>query len=561
MLKRYGYTKLTENLDIINNRDVFLKKYIELIDNISFENNSRIWWASEFASKNRFTTNLPELLFQFTQSINAIKNLKCDTLVILLPSQYLTNSLYKYGKDLDRKVFPISHGIIFKNIFMFDKIYFYLRLIKQALIIYIKSIRARISLKNNKRALDTNICRLIISHVYEDSFDISNKYQDKFFGKLPEFLSENSNLIFFVHIHGNFSNVLKKIRNNSTHQLIPFEYLIHFRDILLGIIQISSGKIRLRDIKYDGLDITDIVKSEFKRSGIHLYHWLMYEGTRNLLKYFKFDSAYMTYENIAWENMFIMSLKQFSYNTKIIGYQHSVVPQSAAGMFIGKKEKEIKPLPDKLLTVGLETTAILRDYGNYPGSMIDTGCALRYEYLERIKQKKTQNTDYILLALEGISEVSDMVNYVLKYVNKLKDYNFIIRTHPALTWGNIQDNIKFDINRFSNVTLSRNTTLIDDLNQTDICIYWGSTVALEALSMGIPLIHYDIQSILSYDPLFRCNHLKWTLTNKDSLLRIIKTIKSLSNEEYTKQANLAKAYIKRYFYSVSEKNMSKFVYN
>ena len=48
----------------------------------------------------------------------------------------------------------------------------------------------------------------------------------------------------------------------------------------------------------------------------------------------------MTYENIAWENMFIMSLKQFSCNTKIIGYQHSVVPQSAAGMFIGKKEKE-----------------------------------------------------------------------------------------------------------------------------------------------------------------------------------------------------------------------------
>ena len=28
-----------------------------------------------------------------------------------------------------------------------------------------------------------------------------------------------------------------------------------------------------------------------------------------------------------------------------------------------------------------------------------------------------------------------------KYVNKLKDYNFIIRTHPALTWGNIQDNM------------------------------------------------------------------------------------------------------------------------
>ena len=72
MLKGYGYTKLAENLDIINNRDVFLKKYIELIDNISFENNSRIWWASELSSKNRFTSNLPELLHQFSTSIQAI---------------------------------------------------------------------------------------------------------------------------------------------------------------------------------------------------------------------------------------------------------------------------------------------------------------------------------------------------------------------------------------------------------------------------------------------------------------------------------------------------------
>ena len=101
---------------------------------------------------------------------------------------------------------------------------------------------------------------------------------------------------------------------------------------MFAIIQISSGKIKISDIKYNDLDVTNIVESEFRRSGIQLYHWLMYEGTRNLLKYFKFDSAYMTYENIAWENMFIMSLKQFSCNTKIIGYQHSVVPQSAAGI-------------------------------------------------------------------------------------------------------------------------------------------------------------------------------------------------------------------------------------
>ena len=79
--------------------------------------------------------------------------------------------------------------------------------------------------------------------------------------------------------------------------------------------------------------------------------------------------------------------------------------------------------------------------------------------------------------------------------------------------------------------------------------------------MGMPLIHYDMQqALLSYDPLFRCNHLKWTVTENDSLPEVIETINLLNDKEYTRQAKLAKAYIKRYFHPVSDENMSKFLY-
>jgi hypothetical protein len=330
---------------------------------------------------------------------------------------------------------------------------------------------------------------------------------------------------------------------------------------LYAIIQTSFGKIKLYRIEFDGLDVTDIVEAEFKRSGIQLYHWIMYESTRNLLKHFKFDTAYMTYENIAWENMFIMSLKNYSSNTKIIGYQHSVVPQSAAGMFIGKQEKKIKPLPDKLLTVGFETKEILEDYGFYTRNVVGIGCALRYEYLERIEQKNNHGKNNILLALEGTPEVVNMVDYVLKYVDQLKEYTFIIRTHPLLQWADIQKKIKYDDKQFTNVKISYNTTLIDDLNQAEICIYWGSTVALEALAMGIPLIHYDKQKIFSFDPLFRCDYLKWTVTENDTLPEVINTIISLSDVEFAHQANQARAYIRSYFYPVTNENIAKFFYN
>ena len=125
----------------------------------------------------------------------------------------------------------------------------------------------------------------------------------------------------------------------------------------------------------------------------------------------------------------------------------------------------------------------------------------------------------------------------------------------------IQQNINYDIRKLSNVALSINPYLIDDLRKTDICIYWGSTVSLEALNMGIPLIHYEIESSLSYDPLFQSNYFKWIVTHNDSLPEVIKNIMSLSDKEYFLQANLAKGYINRYFYPVSEEYMSKFLYN
>jgi len=94
----------------------------------------------------------------------------------------------------------------------------------------------------------------------------------------------------------------------------------------------------------------------------------------------------------------------------------------------------------------------------------------------------------------------------------------------------------------------------------DICIYWGSTVALESLSMGIPVIHFDMGTVFSYDPLFRCNALKWNISENDSLYQTIDNIYSITDDEYILQAQEAKNYIESHFYPVDENNLEKFIY-
>ena len=86
-----------------------------------------------------------------------------------------------------------------------------------------------------------------------------------------------------------------------------------------------------------------------------------------------------------------MAIKKISPKTKIIGYQHNVVPQSAAGMFIGRNENKIKPLPNKILTVGPETRDIICGYGHYAGNLVEAGCALRYEYLCNVLPQQRKN--------------------------------------------------------------------------------------------------------------------------------------------------------------------------
>ena len=487
-----------------------------------------------------------------------------------MPNKTLVNPLKKNIRKSKKNIKITPYRFVNRFDYKFDvriiksvKIIRYALMVKYGLTLYVKSIFARIALTHKvilKIPTNHKSSFLIKSHVYEKSFDKNNHYYDQFFGKFAKSICELEDVLFLVHIHGNYRRVLKHIKENEEYNIVPFEYFIKFSNICLAIYKIFFARIKIENISFYGFDVTEIVYAEFKRSGIVLTHWLMYECVKNLLKIYVVERAYLTYESIAWENMFIMSMREHSPATKIFGYQHAVVPQSSAGMFIGMSEKNIKPLPDKILTVGSEAKDIIIDHGHYSDNDVESSCALRYEYLNNIVPKvRRHQTSSILVALEGVPEVYRIVNYVLSHAERLKNFTITIRTHPIFPWSKICPNVIYDLNSFSNVSLSSKHSVIDDLNQTDICIYWGSTVSLEALSMGIPLIHYNMQTILSNDPLFPCNMLKWTVTDNDSLADVVESISALDDDNYSLQTQKAREYISRYFFPVTKENLDKFL--
>lgn len=109
------------------------------------------------------------------------------------------------------------------------------------------------------------------------------------------------------------------------------------------------------------------------------------------------------------------------------------------------------------------------------------------------------------------------------------------------------------------LTISHDRSVKDDMYQADIVIYWGSTVALEALWMGKPLVHFKMNSILDCDPLFECQDLKWVVSEKDSLIEALEKIYMLPENEFKVQCQKAKMYLQHYFNPVNEESLKKFL--
>ena len=107
--------------------------------------------------------------------------------------------------------------------------------------------------------------------------------------------------------------------------------------------------------------------------------------------------------------------------------------------------------------------------------------------------------------------------------------------------------------------ISENKSLDHDFKTSDICIYWGSAVCLDAIKYGLPVVHFDEGNYLSYDPLFELTQFKWIINNINDLEIIIKKINELNNSEFENIRKNAQYYVDKYLHSINQKDINKFL--
>lgn len=547
----------------------FLKEYVDLIGRIGRKYNSKLWWATDISSKNRFRSKISFLLQEFLIAVEIIGRNDYDYLIIVNSSWVIADSLNiflrKSGLKFEYFQFTgwrwgIGEIVAVRFRKIASLLFHALRICWQSS--YAKRrLRPLISGKLGKQ----QPYYVVKTFVYKHSFLADGAYRDVFFGDLPEFLSRSRPLLIYAYIPvpGDFRSCVEKILNCPNQTILPIEAFLSYRDILRSLVELLFARVRIKDeFLFFGYDVSAIIDNELLRTanGISLYQFLHYSSTRRLFQSLPVDIFLLTYENNPWEKMCILAGRKYSPRTTILGYQYTSVPQASANLFISRDESDIMPMPDRILTVGKTPKEIMERYGAYPAGKLRPSCALRFDYIFKSEPCKRMRSGNILVAFEGIFEVHRLANYVIRQLKDKVNYYVRVRPHPVLPLRSFTHKLDCRIEGLKNFQVSVNTPLKEDIEWADVVIYWGSTVALEALSLGKPVIHYQTGSLLSYDSLFECGHLRWPVRDSDSVLNLIDKINSMSDNQFEAEKSKAKVYLEDYYFPITQEALKTFLW-
>lgn len=401
--------------------------------------------------------------------------------------------------------------------------------------------------------------QIIKSFAYEHSLK-NEQFIDPMFNNLQEKLQHISGIktITIYSPLGNIKTIIG-LGNQNNQEIYPLHLFSKSADVFKIIVTILKNVISLlatQTQSYSRLEQKihkELILAQF--SYMNIQGLLHYFTIKNIINRYTIKKFIYTYENNIWEKFTLLQLRKSSPETKIIGHLHSVVPESALNFFVSAEEDMMAPLPDKIVTPGQEPAAILNEYGCYTKTIIQVGSSLKFAKVFSNIKKIKEVKKHLLIGMEGIPQSIEMINYALSQMEQLPDWNITLRTHPILPLDSIYDKLIFSKELEKRLEFSSNKPLNQDLDQSGAMIYWGSTLCFEAIMYGVPLINYQTEHQLSFDPLFKMDTFKHIVNKDSSLILVLNKLLKTPISVLEKEQEIACLYVNNYFSSVTDEQL------
>ncbi len=538
-------------------RRAFVRAYGRLIAVLGRANPGLLWWITDTASKNRFSSPLPDLIEEFALLRRLF--LRHRRIVVVRPPDVLFPVVSTWVRRRGGRVRgrpPLGRETAVR----------WARVLRKIVALLRDGGRAVRRIRLTRRAglpRWAGAGTILRSFAYDHSFSEGGAYSDVFFGPLPGVLRERGPVRILVEVLGDFRRALEHMARRREADLLPAEAFLTPGDVLRAVGRILAAPLRVPPgLAFQGAPVADLVRRAVPAfvCDVRLYHALHEAAVRRLAREVAVSEWIQPYENYPWERATIAALRGTRPSCRITGYQHTVVPEAYLNFFVTEEERASAPQPDRVLTTGPEPLRIMEEGGRPSRGFLQAACALRFvgwSGPEGPSDRGVGPVRRILVALEGCPQSVALVRYALRQASGHPEWRVRLRTHPLLPWREYERRFRLRLPADGRVHVSEGT-LAEDLSWADALLYWSTTVSLQALLRGRPVVHFARRFLLSYDPLFAAPAYRWTVGPEEDLGRVVAVVDALSPEDHHRLRERAVSYLEGYFRPVSEAALEPF---
>jgi hypothetical protein len=330
---------------------------------------------------------------------------------------------------------------------------------------------------------------------------VDGKYYDRYYPGLLENLSEEEKRdIFFIPTLIGFNNaisIFRRIRRAA------FPFLVHDDFLKLGdyLFALSHPfralRFQIPEVDFRGYDVASLLRQEKMRNCsdfISLQGLLNYRFAYRLSKFARSGKTIQVRLLVDWnENQvmdrgMIVGFHRFHPLTKVIGYQGYIIAKSLHFYtYPNSTEWQAGAIPDVIFVVGEGLKEALREFCK--DVRVSVGPGFRFQGVWRERCGRPDPGAYTVLValpidLDTSAEILRLLSAVLPSLEAFKP-RFWIKPHPTsgpdvirpLLPGRWPDEFEFKIGDFH-----------ESLERSDLLITNASSVALETLTKGIPVI-------------------------------------------------------------------------
>ncbi len=326
----------------------------------------------------------------------------------------------------------------------------------------------------------------------------SGKFKERYYTGLDQVLSPRERrLIYFVPnviTWRKLSHIIQLSEEADENFLYPFDFL-KIQDYLFALsAPLQIRRINLNRFEFRGVNIAPILKSDFRHRialrtsfrGILFYRFFKRLKEENI----KLKLVVDWFENQVVDRGFNRGKNKFFPQTPSIGYQGLIGAYKwNFHLQPTKAEADAGVLPHKIAVIGSGLTGIVKE--NHPDLKVFVASGFRFTDIheKKIKPLGQFHTDRptILVALPiWVEDSLDILRMMVAVKDQIVGYNpkVLIKPHPSLDF----DRVLEMLGSWPEVFSIAGGNFPDLIEYTDLLISSGSTVCMESIAYGVPVI-------------------------------------------------------------------------